>query len=114
MKNVFWDVKSCGSCRNRRFGGADRLYLQSESNKQAKILCSVLQSLVIVNVFWFVDCFRPKDGGDMFLRNVGSYKNHMATHPRIRHSSGCRIVDTTLQTARERVQFPMWSLDISN
>jgi hypothetical protein len=30
----------------------------------------------------FVDCFDPEDGGDNFLLNVGSYKNHTETHPR--------------------------------
>jgi hypothetical protein len=29
----------------------------------------------------------PEDGGDVFLRNVGSYKIHKAPHPRIRHDS---------------------------
>jgi hypothetical protein len=30
----------------------------------------------------------PKDGGDMFLRNVGSYKNHTASsYPRRQYSS---------------------------
>jgi hypothetical protein len=32
--------------------------------------------LAIADVFWFVDCFHPEDGGDIFFRNVGSYKNH--------------------------------------
>jgi hypothetical protein len=31
MRNVFfWDVTPCGSCKNRRFGGTYRLYLQDE------------------------------------------------------------------------------------
>jgi hypothetical protein len=29
----------------------------------------------------------PDDGGAMFLRNIGSYKSHMAQHPRRQHSS---------------------------
>jgi hypothetical protein len=29
----------------------------------------------------------PQDGGDMFLRNVGSHKSHTASYPRRRHSS---------------------------
>jgi hypothetical protein len=45
------------------------------------------QPVAIANVFYFVDCFHPKDGDDTFLRNVGSYKNHKATYPKIRHSS---------------------------
>jgi hypothetical protein len=31
--------------------------------------------------------FYPEDGGDTFLRNVGSYKTYAAPHPRRRHSS---------------------------
>jgi hypothetical protein len=30
--------------------------------------------------------FHPEDGGDMFLRNVGSHKIYTAPHPRRRHS----------------------------
>jgi hypothetical protein len=65
MKNaVLWDVTQCGSCMNRRFGGT--------------ATCSS----------WFLACgfFNPKDGGDTFLRNVGSHKIHTAPHPRRRHS----------------------------
>jgi hypothetical protein len=38
---------------------------------------------------WFLarEFFYPEDGGDMFLRNVGSHKIYMAPHPRRRHSS---------------------------
>jgi hypothetical protein len=37
MKNVvFWDVFPCGSCKNRRFGGAYRLHPQDENNQRAK------------------------------------------------------------------------------
>jgi hypothetical protein len=37
---------------------------------------------------WFLahGFYYPEDGGDMFLRNVGSYKIYMAPHPRRRHS----------------------------
>jgi hypothetical protein len=31
--------------------------------------------------------FYHKDGGDMFLRNVGSHKIYTAPHPRTRHSN---------------------------
>jgi hypothetical protein len=31
--------------------------------------------------------FSPEDGGDTFLRNVGSHETHTAPHPRRRHSS---------------------------
>jgi hypothetical protein len=38
---------------------------------------------------WFLarGFFYPEDGGDTFLRNVGSHKNYTAPHPRKRHSS---------------------------
>jgi hypothetical protein len=37
----------------------------------------------------FLACgfFYPEDGGDTFLRNVGSHKIYTAPHPRRRHSS---------------------------
>jgi hypothetical protein len=45
MKNgVFWDVTSCGSCKNRCFGGTWRLLHQSDKN------CSVRQLLVTASV----------------------------------------------------------------
>jgi hypothetical protein len=38
---------------------------------------------------WFLPrgFFYPEDGGDTFLRNVGSHKIYTAPHPRRRHSS---------------------------
>jgi hypothetical protein len=38
---------------------------------------------------WFLarGFFYPEDGGDIFLRNVGSHKIYTAPHPRRRHSS---------------------------
>jgi hypothetical protein len=38
---------------------------------------------------WFLACefFYPEDGGDTFLRNVGSHKIYTAPHLRRRHSS---------------------------
>jgi hypothetical protein len=35
----------------------------------------------------FNDSCHPNNGGGKLLRKVGSYKNHMAWHPRRRHSS---------------------------
>jgi hypothetical protein len=58
MKNaVFWDVVPCSSCVNRRS--------------------------------WFHArrLFYHEDGGDTFLRNVGSHNNYTTPHPRKRHSS---------------------------
>jgi hypothetical protein len=37
MKNaVFWDVTPCGSCKNRRFGGSQRLHQQDDKNGWTK------------------------------------------------------------------------------
>jgi hypothetical protein len=37
MKNyVFWYVKPCGSCKDRRFGGKYRLHHQDDNNRRAR------------------------------------------------------------------------------
>jgi hypothetical protein len=62
MKNViFWDVMPFGSCK-----------------KTFVFLCSVDQLLVMANVPSSAILVTPDDGGAKFLRNVGSYKSHMA------------------------------------
>jgi hypothetical protein len=42
---------------------------------------------------WFLarGFFYPEDGGDAFIRNVGSHKIYTAPHPRRRHSSDVRV-----------------------
>jgi hypothetical protein len=67
MKNaVFWDVVSCLSCVNRRFGGTSGDY------EECRLLgCGVM----------FIMC-EPT-----FRWNVGSHKIYTAPHPRRRHSS---------------------------
>jgi hypothetical protein len=45
---------------------------------------SVSKRLTLFSLSYF---FNPEDEGDMFLWNVGSYKVHIAPHPRRRHSS---------------------------
>jgi hypothetical protein len=68
MKNaVFWDVMSCGSCKNRCFGGTYHFHYQGEKNQQARN--------------------NSEYEGDTFLRNIGSCKSHMTSHPRKRHAS---------------------------
>jgi hypothetical protein len=53
MKNaVFWDVASCESCKNRRFGRTYRLHHHIEKNRWYKvfvILRSLRRLLVTVN-----------------------------------------------------------------
>jgi hypothetical protein len=37
LKNVvFWDVTSCGSCKNRRFGGTYHFRCQGDKNQRAR------------------------------------------------------------------------------
>jgi hypothetical protein len=37
MKNiVFWDVALCGSCKNRCFGGKNRVHHQGETNRRGR------------------------------------------------------------------------------
>jgi hypothetical protein len=49
---------------------------------------------------WFLarGFFYPEDGGDTFLRNVGSHKIYTAPHPRRRHSPSelSRIIATII------------------
>jgi hypothetical protein len=44
----------------------------------------------------------PDDGGDTFLRNVGSFKIHSASHPRIRHSSPFDMVNVLKMASSNR------------
>jgi hypothetical protein len=48
--------------------------------------------LVTGNVVPNTDSCHPDDGGATFIRNVGSYKSHTASHPTRRYSSA----DTTI------------------
>jgi hypothetical protein len=45
-------------------------------------------ALIITDIseYFFTAC-QPDDGGDTFLRNVGSYKNHTASHTIRQHFS---------------------------
>jgi hypothetical protein len=37
MRNaVFWDVTPCGSCKNRRLGGTQRLHHQGDKNRRTR------------------------------------------------------------------------------
>jgi hypothetical protein len=57
MENViFWDMSPCGSCRNLRFRGTYRLYLQVESNQRTKNML-VIGSEYITRHLWD-DCIQ--------------------------------------------------------
>jgi hypothetical protein len=47
----------------------------------------------------------PDDGSDIFLRNVGSYKNHTPSHPRTRHSSKWLVCKSKNQVSCMTGQF---------
>jgi hypothetical protein len=84
IKNViFWNVTLCGSCKNRRFGRRYRLHHQGGKNQRARywILSTVTAEIPST------DTFLPDERCGMFLRNVGCYKSHTASHPRRWHSS---------------------------
>jgi hypothetical protein len=80
-----WRMPSSGmwsrvrsSCVNRRFGRTYRLHLQGR-----KIGERVLQTAATCSR-WFLahGFFYPEDGGDTFLRNIGSHKICTAPRPR--------------------------------
>jgi hypothetical protein len=81
MKNaVFWNVAPCTSHVNRRFGGTYCFHLEDRiihERGTSRLLMLVPQSRI----------FYPEDGGDTFLRNIGSHTIYTAPHPRRRHSS---------------------------
>jgi hypothetical protein len=60
VKNIFWDVSPCDSCKNQRFGGTYHLHLQGENNQRIKILavasdCSTLKvEKTAYRYSWFV------------------------------------------------------------
>jgi hypothetical protein len=47
---VFWDVMSCGSTKNRRFGGKYRLHHHQGDKNRRVFLRNVFRFLVIVNI----------------------------------------------------------------
>jgi hypothetical protein len=64
MKNaVFWDMAPCRICVNRRFGGTYRFNLQG-----SRLLATCSRWFLVRGYFY------PENGGDTFLRNVGSHK----------------------------------------
>jgi hypothetical protein len=83
MKNaVLWDVAPCRSCVNRRFGGTYRLRIQGRKIREQGSRWLQTEPPV----------FYPEDGGDTFLRNVGSHKIYTAPHPIRWHSYSVLVV----------------------
>jgi hypothetical protein len=71
-----WVVVAVICCVDQCFGGTYCL--------QTAAICSC----------WFLALgfFYPEDGGDTFIRNIGSHKNYTAPHPRKRRSSRVKFV----------------------
>jgi hypothetical protein len=74
--------------------GSQRYQLRPLDPQNRLVRFEVSTAAIIKNVFWDVTPYgsvrtddSEEDGGDTFLRNVGSYKSHKASHPRRRYSS---------------------------
>jgi hypothetical protein len=87
--SIFWNITPCSPSKvNRRFGGTYRLHLSGPKNKpRNKPTWSYLAAC-----FTLVSCLvypsTLKDGGDMFLRNVGwLWTDYTSLYPRRRNSS---------------------------
>jgi hypothetical protein len=96
LKNgAFWDVTPCGSCKNRRFGGTQRLLHQGDKNRWTMnasltsnrrtlrrntkwVLRNVRQLLVTASVVPSSPILVTLMKNALLLRNVGSYKIHTA------------------------------------
>jgi hypothetical protein len=72
--SVFWGIIPYSPLKvSRRFGGTYRLHLQGES-----LLATFSHAGFLLDLF-----FDPKDGDDMFLRNVGwLLTDYTALYPR--------------------------------
>jgi hypothetical protein len=111
---IFWDIRPCSDLKvNRRFGGTCHFQFRGRRIRRAKNqrenrwhadslrrnLASVVRwhpetrprspSAAATCSRWFLarGFFYPEDGGDTFLRNVGSHMIYTAPHPRRRNSS---------------------------
>jgi hypothetical protein len=89
-KNVFCGVKAFAdvseniavSMENAVFCGVALVRSDVSEESIATII-----KVKIINDVGTTDSFRPDGENDMFLRNVGPYKSHVASHHRRRHSS---------------------------
>jgi hypothetical protein len=88
---IFWDSEPCSPYMNRRFGGKFHLHFQGRKSAEQEINESrwvgkmSSQSFCLANSFrWFPArlIFDPEDGGETFLRNVGSYTDYTVLYPR--------------------------------
>jgi hypothetical protein len=101
MKNdVLWDVASCSYCVNRRFGRTNHLHLQGREiraqgtgkNRGVQQTVATCTRCFLAHGFLYTE-----DGGNTFLRNVGSNNIYMAPHLRILHSSAIYNISSGVQ-----------------
>jgi hypothetical protein len=69
---IFWDIAPCSPYVNRRLGGTNYLHLQGRKSTEQE--ATVQQMVRHSSHLQILD---PEDGGDMFLRNVGSLTDCM-------------------------------------
>jgi hypothetical protein len=82
MRNaVFWDVTTCGSCRNGRFGGTSRLHNKGDIVFLRSMLRLIVTANVVPSSLIFVTPMMKA-----FPLNVASYKSHTASYATRWHS----------------------------
>jgi hypothetical protein len=74
-----------------------RVGLVKTDVSEGRIACIFMAGKSASRIFFARGFFCPEDG-DMFLRNVGSYKTHTSPHPRRRHSSHSPLWKTSNPT----------------
>jgi hypothetical protein len=67
----------------------EKITQQTTKNFRVQAYGNVTEQIAAICSRWFLarEFYYPEDGGDTFLRNVGSHKIYTAPHPRKRNSS---------------------------
>jgi hypothetical protein len=81
--SIFWHITPCISLKfNRRFEGTYRLHLQGRISRTGYQHESKVANKTFTLVFLHCLVFEPEDGGDVFLRNFGSFStDYTALYP---------------------------------
>jgi hypothetical protein len=99
---IFWDLAQCSPNMNRCFGGMYHLHFQGRKSAEPMgtgehpfllpsgpyitVIPTDSSFCLAICSHWFLIrlIFDHEDGGDMFLRNVGSYTDYRTLFPRRR------------------------------